>query len=575
VSKSHTDEYDVVVVGSGAGGMASALAASVRGLSVVVVEKADHYGGTSAYSGGGVWIPCNPYQARAGVADSLERARRYLDATVGDRVPASRRERFLVEGPRMIQEFDEKTRWVRWRYTPGYPDYFSETDGALAGRQIEPQIVDGRKLGPMRAQLQPPLLDMKGLTITAADFHDLAMMGRTWAGRFTTAKVVGRLIASKAVGAEYLAIGQALMARLRLALAERNVPVLLSTALDELEVSGPDGARRVTGVHCARDGERVTLRARRGVILAAGGFGRSQEMRERYLPAPTDPGWSLSTVGQEGDSIKAGMAIGADVDLMDQVWGHPTALLPVPDAPPYPMMPLVERSAPGTVIVNGAGERFTNESMAYDRLYDAMYANNRPNAETIPIWLVFDQRTKDRYFMFGMLPRQRFPKAWERNGFVKRARSIDELAARIGVPAASLNRTISRFNTLAAKGSDDDFHRGETAYDRYYGDPRLPNPNLAPLEKPPYYAVALYPCDLSTKGGLAVDDDARVLDKEGEPIDGLYATGNCSASVMGTAYVGPGATIGPAMVFGYVAAKHIAATTPGVPTGPRAARHAD
>ncbi|WP_218834864.1 FAD-dependent oxidoreductase [Rhodococcus sp. ACS1] len=562
MSTKHADEYDVVVVGSGAGGMAAALAASIRGLSVALVEKADYYGGTTAYSGGGIWIPCNPYQARAGVEDDLDRARRYLSATVGDRVPASRRERYLVEGPRMIQEFDQRTRWVRWRYLQGYPDYFPEADGGLVqGRSLEPPIVDGRKLGSMRPQLQPPLLDLKGLAITASDVHDLAMIGRTWAGKITGAKLVGRLIASKVTGAEHLAIGQALVARLRLALADRNVAVLLSTALSELSVGREGGVRRVTGIRCVRNGESVTLTAKRGVILAAGGFGHSQEMREQYLLKPTDSGWTQSSPGQVGDAIKAGMAIGAEVDLMDRVWGSPSAMLPIPGSPPLHILPLVERAAPGTLLVNGAGERFANESLPYDALYDAMYANNRPDAGTIPAWFVFDQRAKDRYLMFTTLPRQKFPKEWESNGFLKRAQSIAELAAQIGVPAAQLGRTISRFNGLAENGHDDDFHRGESAYDHYYGDPRMPNPNLAPLDKPPYYAIALYPCDLSTKGGLMVDDDARVLDKDRRPIQGLYATGNCSASVMGTTYVGPGATLGPAMVFGYTAAKHIAAAS--------------
>ena len=556
------DEYDVLVVGSGAGGMSAALAASLRGLSVAVVEKADRFGGTSALSGGGIWVPNNLYLNDAGLRDSPEQARAYMQATVGDRVPTSRRDRYLLEGPEMLREFHEQTRWMRWRYVRGYPDYFPEAEGGLAeGRQVEPLVLDAGDLGSLRTEMRPRLIDTKGMVITVSDFHDLVMVGRTWAGRMRAARVMGKAIASKLTRSEYLATGQALVGRLRLALADRSVPFFLSTPLKELIAEDEAGGKRVTGIRCERDGAEITLTARRGVVLAAGGFGRSQEMRERYLPAPTDAAWTISPAEQTGDAIEAGLAIGANVDLMDRVWGQPSALLPVPGGPAMPMILLAERAAPGTLIVNGAGERYANESVPYDVLYDAMYAGNRPDSATIPSWLVFDQRAKDRYMLLGMLPRQKFPQQWLENGFVRRAESLAALATEISVPPEALGRTVSRFNVLAAAGKDEDFHRGDSAYDRYYGDPRLPNPNLAPLEKPPYHAVAIYPCDLSTKGGLAVDDDARVLDDGGRPIEGLYATGNCSASVMGTTYVGPGATLGPAMVFGYTAVKHIASAS--------------
>ncbi|RJL22819.1 FAD-dependent oxidoreductase [Bailinhaonella thermotolerans] len=528
--------YDVVVVGSGAAGMAAAITARHRGLSALVLEKTGKYGGSTALSGGAIWVPgnlCLP-------PDSREEARRYLDATVGDRVPAARKDAYLDQGPEMVRFMHEKTRHVRFEYTPGYSDYYPERPGGRPeGRSAEPVVFDGKRLGPEFARMRRAGLPTYGLTINSYEFHKLNMITRTWIGKRTSLKVGLRAVRALLTGARYLSLGEALIARMRLSLAEAGAELRLNAPLEELVIE--DG--RVTGVVAA--GERI--RARHGVILAAGGFSSSQEMRERYLPKPTDKRWSSAAEGQTGDVIEAGLKAGAALDLMDRVWGAPSVVPPGE----RPFFLVADRGIPGMMIVNERGERFVNEAVPYHEFVDTMYATGTPKA-----WMILDARAKSRYLFLGLFPGQPFPKRWRT--FVKRARTVEELAALIGVPAGNLKAQFERFNAFARRGVDEEFGRGDSAYDRYYGDPTLPNPNLLPMVKAPFYAVPVVPGDIGTKGGLVTDEHARVLREDGSAIEGLYAAGNCSAAVMGETYPGPGATIGPAMTFGYVAANHIA-----------------
>jgi 3-oxosteroid 1-dehydrogenase len=333
-----------------------------------------------------------------------------------------------------------------------------------------------------------------------------------------------------------------------------GVPVWLNTPLTGLEVT--DG--RVTGVRATRDGEPVLIRARRGVLLATGGFERNEEMRRQYQRAPIGTEWTTGATGNTGDGIRAGLDLGAATGLMDDAWWGPSILLP---GGPY--FCLAERSLPGCILVNGAGQRFVNESAPYVDAVHAMYHGNTPENPHIPAWLVFDQRYRDRYVFAGLPPRKALPRRWYAAGAVVREDSLADLAAAAGVDADGLVKTVARFNEFAAAGRDEDFGRGDSAYDRYYGDPRLANPNLAPLARPPFYAVKIVPGDLGTKGGLRTDERARVLRGDGTVIEGLFAAGNASEAVMGRSYAGAGATIGPAMTFGYIAARTMAA-----PTGP-------
>ncbi|WP_030410080.1 FAD-dependent oxidoreductase [Streptomyces sp. NRRL S-1448] len=545
--------YDVVVVGSGAAGMAAALTARLRGLTALVVEKTDVYGGTTALSGGAVWVPNNFHLDAAGLGDTPEKARAYLDATVGDRVPADRKDAYLEHGPRMVREFHDRTA-VKFAYTPGYSDYYPERLGGYPqGRSIEPRIFDLKKLPPeQRATLRRAGLPTYGLTITSQDFRHLNMVGRTWAGRRTSAKVGARAVKALLTGQRLLALGEALIARMRHSLDLLGGDLWLSAPLTGLVAENG----RITGVRVTLGNRELAVRATGGVVLASGGFSHHQQLREKYLPAPTSTEWSAAAEGQTGDALELGLAAGAAVDLMDRVWGAPSVV--PPEGKPFFLV--ADRGVPGMVIVNSAGERYANEAAPYHEFVDAMYAADRPEATSVPSWLILDATSKARYLFMGLFPGQPFPRPWVASGFVKKAGSVEELATCIGVAPERLRATVDRFNGFARAGRDEDFHRGDSVYDRYYGDPTLPNPNLAPLDKGPYYAIPVHPGDIGTKGGLVTDATARVLREDGTVIEGLYASGNVSSAVMGETYPGPGATIGPAMTFGWLAAHHIART---------------
>ncbi|MEV4430014.1 FAD-dependent oxidoreductase [Streptomyces sp. NPDC053792] len=545
--------YDVVVVGSGAAGMAAAITARLRGLTALVVEKTDVYGGSTALSGGAIWVPDNFHLDAAGLGDTPEKARAYLDATVGDRVTAERKDAYVAHGPRMVREFHDRTA-VRFVYTPGYSDYYPERLGGYPqGRSVEPQVFDFRKLGPeQRATMRRAGLPTYGLTITSKDFRQLNMVGRTWAGRRTAVKVGAQAVKARLSGQELLSLGEALIARMRHSLDSLGAELWLSAPLTGLVEE--DG--RVTGVRVTRDGRELTVRANGGVVLASGGFSHDQRLREKHLPAPTSTAWSSASDGQTGDALEPAVALGAATDLMDRVWGAPSVV--PPEGKPFFLV--ADRGIPGMVIVNQAGERYANEAAPYHEFVDAMYANDRPGATTVPSWLILDATAKAHYIFMGLFPGQAFPKPWLESGFVKKAATVEELAARTGVAPERLRATVDRFNGFARAGRDEDFHRGDSVYDRYYGDPTLPNPNLAPLEKGPYYAIPVHPGDIGTKGGLVTDATARVLREDGSAIDGLYASGNVSSAVMGETYPGPGATIGPAMTFSWLAVDHIART---------------
>ncbi|WP_030257609.1 FAD-dependent oxidoreductase [Streptomyces violens] len=544
--------YDVVVIGSGAAGMAAALTARLRGLTVLVAEKTDRYGGSTALSGGAIWVPGNFHLDAAGLGDTVEKARAYLDATVGDRVPAARKDAYLAHGPAMVREFHDRTA-VRFAYTPGYSDYYPERLGGFAqGRSVEPEVFDFTKLRPeLRATMRRAGLPTYGLTITSRDFRHLNMAARTWAGKRTSVKLGLRALAALATGRRPLALGEALVARMRYSMDRLGGDLWLSAPLTGLVTE--DG--RVTGVRLDRAGEEITVRAAGGVVLASGGFSHSSRLREKYLPAPTSTAWSSAAEGQTGDALEAAVAAGAATDLMDKVWGAPSVVAPGEK----PFFLVADRGIPGMVIVDQSGARYANEAAPYHEFVDAMYAHDRPGASTVPSWLILDATSKARYVFMGLLPGQPFPKKWTASGFVKQAGTVEELAARTGLPADRLRATLDRFNGFARAGRDEDFGRGDSVYDRYYGDPTLPAPNLAPLTKPPFYAVPVHPGDIGTKGGPVTDATARVLREDGSVIEGLYASGNASAAVMGETYPGPGATIGPAMTFSWTAVNAIAA----------------
>jgi 3-oxosteroid 1-dehydrogenase len=552
------EQFDVVVVGSGAAGMTAALAAAHRGLSVVVLEKAACFGGSTARSGGGVWLPGNHALRAAGIEEPPERAREYLASIVGDVVPAVRRDTFLAHGPEVLKFVCDHTP-LKFRWVRDYSDYHPEAPGGRpGGRSVEPVAFDGKLLGAELAHLEPPYsAPPLGVPITQADYRWLSLLARHPRGSVRLLKLGLQWLVGRVRGQRLLSMGQALAAGLRVGLAQAGVDVRLNTALADLRVEGD----RVTGVVTAEG----VIGARRGVILASGGFEQNLEMREKYQRAPIGTDWTVGAAANTGDGITAGLKLGAALDLMDDAWWGPS--LPLTGGPWFA---LAERSRPRCIMVDARGERFVNESAPYVEAVHAMYGSGDGPGEHIPTWLVFDQRYKDRYMFTGIGPRQPLPGRWFKAGIAAKSASLTGLAEKIDVPAAALAATVERFNGFARRGVDEDFHRGVSKYDHYYGDPRnKPNPSLGPLDKAPFYAVKIVPGDLGTKGGLRTDEQARVLREDGSIVPGLYAAGNVGAAVMGRTYAGPGATIGPAMVFGYLAATRLAHEDQGTTGGQR------
>lgn len=543
-------DFDLVVVGSGAGGMTAALTGAAAGARVLLVEKAARYGGSTALSGGGIWAPNNPTLLRRGLGDDPVDVKRYLHAVIGDRVPADRIDTFAAAAPQALDFLEKQSKHMRFFWCRGYSDYHPEFPGGRPnGRSIEALPFDKRKLGPMEAELlETGIGGPMGLWITATDFHDLNQVTRTWLGKKAFLRAGGR-VASNVVRRRRMATtGQALIARLRLALADAGVEVWLDSPVEELTF---DADGRATGAVVARRGTSVPVTARQGVILATGGFDHNPELRAKYL-SEVDHDWSMGAPSNTGDGIRLGSDAGAALDLMDDAWWMPAVELPKGR-----LFPLVsERSMPGTIIVNQAGRRFTNESAPYVNFIHDQLRLETSEGGHVPAWFIMDTRARNRYQFAAIPPRMAFPKSWFGIGTLQSSGSLAGLAEKIGIPPAALAETVARWNSAVGTGRDEEFKRGDSAYDRYYGDPTLDNPCLNVIDQPPFIAAKLVPGDLGTKGGLVTDAQARVLREDGTVIEGLYATGNTSASVMGNEYAGAGATIAPSLAFGWVAARH-------------------
>lgn len=563
---------DVLVVGSGGGGMTAALKAKAAGLSTLIVEKSAKFGGSTALSGGGIWVPGAPSQRRAGYTPDPDGVFEYLKTITGGLVSDARLRTYVEAAPEMMDFLERSSDWFEFVWKPGYADYYPELPGGSErGSTINVPEIDLRKLGEEEQNLLAPLaLAPKGIWFAPKDLRLFYQVRQNWRGKAVLVKLIWRMFRARVFGDRMAAIGQSLMARMRLALKEHDIPLWLSAPMTEL-ITDVDGT--VVGAVVERDGKPIRIAARGGVVLATGGFDHDMQWRRQYLPL-LDEDWSFGNPAATGDGIRAGEKVGAATDLLDEAWWFPAMCWP--DGRLQFM--LNERMMPSQFVVNGAGKRFINEAAPYMDFAHAMIegqqawlgerSDGKTAAEHIPCWLVTDIGSFHRYVVGGHLPipkvpfapvptGRKIPQAWLDSGIVKTAGSFEELAAEIGVPAAELRSTAERFNQLARQGHDDDFNRGDSAYDNYYGDPTLPNPNLAPLGKPPYLAFQIILGDLGTSGGLLTDEHARVLRADGSVITGLYATGNTSAAVMGRSYAGAGATIGPAMTFGYVAAQHI------------------
>lgn len=549
---------DLLIVGSGAGAMTVALTAYDRGGAPLLIEKSDRYGGNSAMSGGGLWVPNNHLMEAAGVADNPDDAWSYLKGTVGSTVPEDRLRAYLDTAPQMVKYLTEHSH-VQLVALPEYADYYQHLPGCRpGGRSIEPRSFPAGQLGDeflnMREQ-NPQMLIMNRIFMTVFEARDLLTRAPGWIA--LTMKLMGRYWLDlpwrfKSRRDRNVTMGNALVGMLRRSLMDRGIPLWLRTAARELVVENG----RVVGVVAEKDGRQVRIRADKGVVLAAGGFEASQTMREKYLPHPTRAEWSCGNHANTGDAITLGLSVGAGLDLMDDAWWGPTTVVP---GEPHARMLVIEKSLPGSVLVNQRGERFVNEAAPYIDVVNAMYRTSTAAAPCVPAYLVFDARYRRSYpcgpvLQASQQPDWMLPKALRH--YFKKADTIEALAAQLGVDAAGLSATVATFNQYARSGTDLDFHRGETVFDRYYGDEKVrPNACLAPIETPPFYGLEAYPGELGTKGGLRTNARAQVLTEAGQPVPGLYAIGNCSASVMGHSYPGAGATIGPAMTFGYIAAR--------------------
>jgi len=554
---------DVLVVGSGGGGMTAALAAHTSGLDTLIVEKSPQFGGSTALSGGGIWVPGAPSQRKKGYVPDPDAVFQYLKQITGGLVSDARLRQYVDTAPVMMEFLENLSPWFEFVWKPGYADYYPELPGGSElGSTINVPAIDLRKLGDEEQNLLHPLaLAPKGIWFAPKDLRLFYQVRQNWRGKAVLLKLIWRMFRARVFGDRMAAIGQSLAARLRLALKQQDIPLWLNSPMTEL-ITDIDGT--VSGAVVERDGKQQRIQARRGVILASGGFDHDMTWRREHLPV-LEKDWSFGNPAAMGDGIRAGEKVGGSTDLLDEAWWFPAMCWP--DGRLQFM--LNERMMPSQFVVNGDGKRFINEAAPYMDFAHAMIDGHRSGITHIPCWLITDIRSFHRYVVGGHLPIPKVPfapvptgwkvpKAWLDSGIVKEANSFEELAAKIQVPAANLRATAERFNELAHRGHDDDFNRGDSAYDNYYGDPTLANPNLYPLGKPPYYAFQIILGDLGTSGGLRTDEFARVLRDDDSVVKGLYAVGNASAAVMGRSYAGAGATIGPAMTFGYVAAKHIA-----------------
>ena len=535
--------YDVVVAGSGAAAMATALGAADKGLHVLMLESTGKWGGNTSMSGGGMWLPNNPLMQRDRVSDSREEALTYLEASVGDEGRATSRERKEAFVDSIADFVDTAAKYgVEFVRAPEYADYYPELPGGKIGRAVEVKPFDVKRIGRWWKSCQAPV----ALPIKT---DDVWLLGRAWStpgGFVRGAQLVFRALGGIVRFKKLAGIGAAWSsAFLDVTVQQLGADLWLNAPLEDLVMDG----ERVVGVRATREGKPVTIGATHGVMLAAGGFDHNTDWRQKYHGIDGSPS---GAPGNLGGPINVAEQAGAALELMDDAWwGASIAPLEGKD----PSFIVGERSMPYSIIVDAKGERFANESESYVDLGHHMLEHDKDGV----YWMIADRRHARRYLRtYAMDPRAN--KAMEEAGIMVKADTLAELADKTGVDKERFAATIRRFNGFARSGVDGDFGRGKSAYDRYYSDPTVrPNPNLGPIEKGPFTAFRLVIGDLGTKGGVVTDADGRALREDGSVIEGLYSAGNNSASVMGRTYPGPGSTIGPAAVFGIRAGRHMAA----------------
>ena len=596
-------ECDVLVLGSGAAGLSTAVTAATRGLRVMVAEKAAVFGGTTAWSGGWMWIPGNPLATRAGIVEEPEASRTYLRNELGAHFDADKVDALLEAGPEMVEFFERHTSM---RFVDGnrIPDFHTTPGAVSGGRSVCAMPFDGRELGALIERLRPPLgvVTIKGMAIGSG--QDLAHFFNATRSLRSAVHVLRRLAAFAGHKLRYgrsmhLVNGNALVARLLKSAHDRAVDLRTNAKAVALlrevgsaaasEVGNEAGnkagnkagneagneAGRVVGARVEIDGVLHEVRAARGVVLACGGYPHDLARRAQtfaYTPSGREH-WSAAPLTNTGDGIRLGEAVGGhfDASLETPAAWAPVSLVPQGGGKPAVAFPhLIERAKPGVIAVTRAGQRFVNEASSYHDFVSALIGTT-PAGEEVCAWLICDHRFQRRYGL-GFSKPFPFPTGpYRRSGYLKRAGSLAELAAQCGIDPQGLANTVAAYNSYAKDGFDPQFHKGSTPYNRVQGDARhMPNPCLAPIEDGPFYAVKLLPGSLGTFAGLATDATARVLDDNGRPVPGLYAVGNDSASMMGGCYPSGGITLGPAMTFGYLAGLSLAGAGHASRTAPTA-----
>jgi succinate dehydrogenase/fumarate reductase flavoprotein subunit len=551
------DEVDLLVIGAGAAGMTAALVGAMEGLRTMLCEKTDMVGGTTSTSAGTVWIPGSNQSLKAGIPDSIADAKTYLNAVAGQAGNNEHRAAFLQSGPKVLDYLEARTD-VRFIPAAAHPDYKKQPGAAYGGRALGAEPFDGRKLGPDFTRVRPPrpeFLVLGGMMVGKSDIPSLLHP-------FSSLKDlmhVARLLARQAMDrlryprGTRLIMGNALVARLLSSLRRYNVPVRFDTRLTELLLE--DG--RVTGAIVTDPNGPRAVRAGKGVVLATGGISWNSELRSRLFPEAAQQ-FSLAPAGNTGDGIATAIqaSAGLDEDLRSPALWMPCSVLRRPDGTEsvFPHI-ILDRAKPGLIAVDGAGRRFVNEADSYHDFVAAMLRRD----QSVPAYLVCD-RSFIRDYGIGLVhPGTRNLNSFVKAGYLKQADTIEALAQQIGVDAATLQETIANHNRFAASGVDEEFGRGSSDLNRFNGDPaNTPNPCMRKIGPGPYFAVAVWPADLASSAGLQTDEDARVLDVNRRPIEGLYAAGADAASIFRGTYPGPGTMIGPAIVFGWRAAMHAA-----------------
>ncbi|SDR50768.1 Succinate dehydrogenase/fumarate reductase, flavoprotein subunit [Paraburkholderia fungorum] len=557
-----TDEnYDLIVVGAGAAGLAAASVGAAQGHRVLLIEHTARIGGTTAISGGMVWIPANHKMQEAGLDDSAEAARRYIDETVPGGANGERMRAFLQHGDPAIRYLEVHTA-LKLRPVRRYPDYYPDLPGATAGgRVLEPVPFDGRELGRDFALLRDPLPEFMlfgGMMISREDIPKLRRIGKSPLATWDVLKLIGRYgwQRLRAHRGTTLVLGNALAARLFKSARDLGVDIVTKARVVHLVLDG----ERVSGLRVHIGGSERQIHAR-AVVLATGGISHDAALRASFVPASAGQRSATANAGTAQGGVRIAQAAGAalsrpahNVDDALAFW-VPVSCWQREDGSTA-MFPhtVTDRAKPGLIAVDRHGKRFVNEALSY---HEFVRAQLRHADDAIPAWLVCDSRFLWKYGLGRVRPFALSTRHDVASGYLKKASTLDALAALIGVPPAAFAQTLQRFNAEAKEGRDSEFARGGDIYQRHLGDgDQHPNPCVAPIEQGPFYAVCVFPADLGMAAGLITDEHARVLRADGSPIDGLYACGNDMQSVMNGAYPGPGITLGPALVFGVIAACH-------------------